>query len=213
LWLNSITLGCALVLLQMACSGGDTPVEVRQDSQRLTRIQDLEDKIRSQGELITMKDAQLADQAQELRRLRKSPTSASLDDLVHVEKIEIDQLSGGYDENRDGQPEGIRVYLRPIDQFGGRLRAAGRIHIKLLDLAAPAQKQLVGEAKWENQDLADLWYGALLSSEHYTLSVPWRNPAAPPIGKSLTILVTFTDLLTNRAFDAQRSVDVLPLTP
>ena len=195
------------------CFGGDTPKEVQQDSRRVTRIQDLEDKIRSQGELITMKDAQLAEQAQELRRLRKSPGSASIDELVHVERIEIDRLSGGYDENRDGRPDGIRVYVRPLDQFGGRLRAAGQFHIKLLDLSAPPANQLIGEAKWENKDLAELWYGALLSSEHYTLSVPWRNPGSPPVGKSITILVTFTDLLSNRSFDAQRAVDVLPLNP
>lgn len=179
----------------------------------MTRIQDLEDKIRSQGELISMKDAQLAEQAQELRRLRRTPGPASIDELVHVERIEIDRLSGGYDENRDGRPDGIRVYVRPIDQFGGRLRAAGRIHIKLLDLSATTEKQLVGEAKWDNAALADLWYGALLSSEHFTLSVPWRHPQAPPLGKSITVLVSFTDLLSNRVFDAQRVVDVLPLNP
>ncbi|MCB9855076.1 MAG: hypothetical protein H6818_05255 [Phycisphaerales bacterium] len=204
---------CALGLLVAGCFGGDTPEEVRESSERVTRIQELEDKIRTQGELLSMKDAQLADQAQELRRLRKTPSSAPLDQLIHVEKIEIDRLSGGYDENRDGRPDGIRIYLRPYDQFGGYLRASGRIHVKLLDLSAPAQNQLVGEAKWDNSELADLWYGALLSSSHYTLSVPWRNPQSPPIGKTITALVTFTDMLSNRVFDAQRAIDVIPLSP
>lgn len=204
---------CALTLMVVGCFGGDTPEEVRESSERVTRIQELEDKIRTQGELLSMKDAQLADQAQELRGLRKTPSSAPLEELIHVERIEVDRLSGGYDDNKDGRPDGIRVYLRPYDQFGGYLRAAGRIHVKLLDLTAPTQDQLVGEAKWDNRELADLWYGALMSSSHYTLSVPWRNPASPPIGKTITVLVTFTDMLSNRTFDAQRAIDVIPLTP
>lgn len=204
---------CAFPLVFTGCFGDETPKKVRDDASRVTKIQDLEDKIRTQGEMLSMKDAQLAEQAQELRQLRKSPTPAPLSELVHVEKIEIDRLSGGYDENRDGKPDGIRVYMRPIDQFGGRLRAAGDIHVKLLDLTAPENGQLVGEARWSNAELKDLWYGALMSSEHYTLSVPWRNSASPPLGKTITVLVTFKDLLTQRTFDAQRAVDVLPLTP
>lgn len=202
-----------MTLLLSGCFGDETPEAVRESSERVTRIQELEDKIRAQGELLSMKDARLAEQAQDLRQLRKSPSSTPIDELVHVEKIEIDRLSGGYDDNRDGRPDGIRVYLRPIDQFGGRLRAAGRIHVKLLDLAAPLEKQLVGEAKWDNRDLAELWFGALMSSEHYTLSVPWHMPDSPPLGRTITVLVTFHDLLTQRTFDAQRTVDVLPLTP
>ena len=200
-------------MLATGCLGEETPEKVRESSERLTRIQDLEDKIRTQGELLSMKDAQLADQAQELRRLRKAPSGAPLESLVHVERIEIDRLSGGFDDDKDGRPDGIRIYLRPYDQFGGYLRAAGRVHVKLLDLNAPVQNQLVGEAKWENSELTDLWYGALLSSSHYTLTVPWRNPQSPPVGRTITALVTFTELLSNRVFDDQRAIDVLPLTP
>jgi len=202
-----------LTLAHPGCGGGDTPDAVKESSERVTRISDLEDKVRTQGELLSMKDAELARQAQELRDLRKAPSGASLDDLIHVEKIEIDRLSGGYDDDKDGHPDGIRIYLRPYDQFGGYLRAAGRIHVRLVDLSAPPEKQLVGEAIWENDDLKDLWYGALMSSSHYTLSVPWKTPQTPPIGRTITAIATFTDMLSNRAFDTQRAIDVTPMTP
>lgn len=206
----SLALLCALSAIVAGC--GETPKEVQQSSERVTRIQELEDKVRAQGEMLAMKDAQLSQQAQELRRLRKTPSSVPIEDLVHVEKIEIDRLTGGYDENRDGKPDGIRVYLRPIDQYGDYIRAAGRIHVKLLDLTASQENQVVGESNWRNKDLKDLWYGALMS-QHYTLTIPWRNPESPPLGKTITVLVTFNDLLTKRSFDAQRAVNVLPLTP
>jgi len=189
---------------------GDTPAEVRESSQRLTRIQQLEDKVRAQGEMISMKDAELQRQSGELRRLRALPRDLSIDELVHAERIEIDRLSGGYDDNRDGRPDGLRVYFRPIDQFGGGLRATGRAHVKLLDLMAPQERQIVGEARYDAKQLAQTWFSALLTAPHYTLTVPWANPTAPPTGKTITVLVTFNDVLAGRSFDAQRAVEVVP---
>jgi hypothetical protein len=203
-----VLVACLVIL---AGCGGDTPPEIVESSERLTKIQQLEDKVRAQGEVITMKDAELQRQADELRRSRSTPGDIPVEQLVHAEKIQIDRLSGGYDENRDGQPDGIRVYFRPIDQFGGGLRATGRAHVKLLDLTAPQAKQIVGEAQYDAKQLEETWFGALLSAPHYTLTVPWKNPPTPPTGKTITVLVTFNDLLTGRSFDAQRAVEVIPL--
>lgn len=157
-----------------------------------------------------MKDAQLLRQAEEIRTLRERPTQIPLDDLIHVEKVDIDTLSGGYDDNRDGRPDGIRVYLRMYDQFKGRTRATGSIEVRLLDLSQPAERQLVGQIKLNKGQLNECWFGALFSSEHYTISVPWKDARNPPISQPITVLVSFSDLLSGSTFDAQRVVKIVP---
>jgi|GEM_PF-2019777 len=205
------------MFLLAACSvftlhgcGGDTPPEVVEDAGRLSTIQELQDKVQAQQQQLLMKDAQLKRQAVEIRELRARPTQIPLDDLVHLEKVDIDTLSGGYDENRDGRPDGIRVYLRLYDQFNGRMRATGAVEVRLLDLSQPAERQVVGQVKLDKDQLNDCWYGALLSSEHYTISVPWKDASNSPLSQPITVLVSFSDLLSGRTYDAQRVVNVVP---
>ena len=190
--------------------GGDTPPEVVESAERLSTIQELQDKVQAQQQQLLMKEAQLKRQAVEIRELRARPTEIPLDDLIHVEKVGIDSLSGGYDDDRDGRPDGIRVYLRLYNQFNGKMRATGKAEVRLLDLSQPAERQVVGQITLDKDELNKCWYGALLSSEHYTISVPWKDASNPPLTQPITVLVSFSDLLSGRTFDAQRVVKVVP---
>lgn len=144
----------------------------------------------------------------ELNRQLSVARSISEDDLKRVfypEKIEIDRLTGGFDN--DGQPgdEGVVVYLRPIDRFGDVVKVPGDITIQLYDLAAPENRQFVGEYRVPVDKAGELWHGKLMTN-HYTIKCPW--PKAPPENPTITVRVVFVDYLTKRVVSAQSTCNV-----
>ncbi len=198
----AIALPCMILFL-----GGCGSDAAMKDSARLTKIQALEDEVAAQTRLLAQKDAQLRDQAEMIQSLQNLPGGVKLADLIHVDRIEIANLSGGYDDDGDGIDDGVRVYLQPSDQHGGALRATGKVHVRLYDLNNPPESQSVGEIKLEPQELAPLWYGRFLTS-HYTLEVPWSAGAKTAPHRNITVVATFTDLLSGRSFETQTLVEV-----
>lgn len=132
--------------------------------------------------------------------------------LCPTARIEIDPKSRGYDQ--DGQPgdDGIVVYLRPYDADGDIIKAAGIIHVQVLDLAAPPTQQLITEKRWSPEETRKVWFGRLMTN-HYTLRLPWGEKG-PPRHSSVTVRVVFHDVITGETFEAQKLVTVaLPPTP
>lgn len=120
--------------------------------------------------------------------------------LFVPDRIVLDSLSGGIDE--DGKPgdEAVVVYVKPVDRFGDAIKAAGEIHVQLFDLANPPEQSLVGELRMPVAKAAEYWYGQFLTS-HYTLKCPWK--AAFPTHDEITIRVTFVNLFPPRVLTAQ----------
>ncbi|MFQ5410646.1 MAG: hypothetical protein ACE5EC_00045 [Phycisphaerae bacterium] len=199
---------CAIVLPSLTLFLGGCGMDAAmKDSARLTKIQALEDKVAAQTRLLVQKDEQLRDQAEMIQSLQNLPRGLKLADLIHVDRIDIANLSGGYDDDGDGIDDGVRVYLQPSDQHGGALRATGKVHVRLYDLNNPPESQSVGEIKLEPEELAPLWYGRFLTS-HYTLKVPWSAGAKSAPHRKITVVATFTDLLSGRSFETQALVEV-----
>lgn len=199
-WTQAI-LAVAVVSMGLACDG---PTK---GDQRITQNQELRDKVEGQARLLVEKDEQLASQAKRIQELQGLSEQRRLDALVHVDKIEIERLSGGYDDDHDGVDEGVVVYVRLLDSEGDTIKAAGGVRVRVLDLAKPEGSQLTGEAVLDAAALRPMWYGHFLTS-HYTVKVPWANGAKQSEHKSLTVHVAFTDLLSGRVFEAQRVVEV-----
>ena len=187
------------------CLNGDDP----QEGRLLTRIQELEDKVEDQARLLAEKDEHLHTQAEIIQRLRELPQDGKTRNLVQVDRIQIERLSGGYDEDRNGIDEGVAVYLRMYDREGDTIKSAGTARVKLFDLANPPGQQLVGKVEVGPDELADMWYGRFLTA-HYTLRVPFEttNDESRPHHPNITVLASFTDLLTGRSFEDQRVVKV-----
>jgi hypothetical protein len=124
-----------------------------------------------------------------------------LEDLYYPVRLEIERLSGGYDE--DGKPgdDGVVVYIRPIDSDGDAIKAAGSISVELFDLANPDGEHMVGQMALSLEQARKVWYGRLWT-QHYTVKCPWLN-ARPPEHSEVTIRVTFTDYLSGQTLYAQ----------
>lgn len=130
-----------------------------------------------------------------------------LDLLYYAESIEIEQLSGGYDDDKQPGDDGVIVYLRPLDRVGDPIKAAGDIRIELFDLAAPEGEQKIGECIIPVTEAQNMWYGRFMTY-HYTIRCPWEG--RPPANPDVTVRASFIDYLTGKELNATREVRVLP---
>ena len=174
-------------------------------SNRITESQALEDKLIAQQQAIAQRDRQIAEQSNLIQELRKLKGDRSIEKLYHVEKIEVERLSGPYDDDRDGKSDGIVTYLSLFDQDGDVCKSAGSASVRLLDLSS-RPPTTIAEANWTAEQLRPLWYGRFMT-QHYTLRIPWPPSLKDHPPAKLTILAQFTDSLTGKTFEAQREVD------
>lgn len=195
-------LGLLGVLVGAGCGSATQPGTA-------TELQRLRDQIINLNQQLSARQEQVREQALRIQELQGLSGERTLDRLVHVRRIEMDRLSGGYDVDRDGVHEGVVVYLRLLDaeQGGDAVKAAGSVRVRLLDLARPPESQTIGEIHLSPEQLRPLWYGRFLTS-HYAVRVPWAGRDARPTQKTITVLVYYTDLLTGQTFNIQGSVEV-----
>ena len=200
-WTLSPVFAVALGLSNLACIPDNT------DTARVTEIQHLRDKLEAQQRVLVTKDEELNAQAASIQELQGLSDERAVERLVHVARVELASLTGGYDDDHDGVHECVKVYLRLVDQDGDTIKAAGSAHARLLDLAKPPETQLVGELKLGLDELRPLWYSRF-STGHYTLKVPWAGGAKRAEHKAITIHARFTDLLSGQTFETQQVVEV-----
>lgn len=200
---RNIAILCAL----LGSSLGSACRPAESGDPHIAQIQSLEDKSREQARQIAAKDAELENQQKVIQELRGLEGPRRLENLVRVGSIQIERLSGGYDDDGDGTHEGFVVYLRMQDQDGDVIKAAGSARVQLFDLSPEGAGQIVGQAQLEPDALRQSWYGKLMTS-HYTIKVPWTDGKHPG-NKSITAVVNFTELLTGRTFEAQHAAAVL----
>ena len=123
-------------------------------------------------------------------------------ELLNVpERIEIERMSGGYDDDKVAGDDGVVVYLRPFDSVGDVIKATGDIEIQLWDLAGTPDELLVGQYFLDAEHAREHWYGKMITN-HYTIKCPWRSEA--PRHNEITIRVLFTDYITGKVLTHQR---------
>lgn len=172
----------------------------------IKQIQELQDKVADQGRIIAQKDEALKAQAQTIRELQAGGKGPS-NQLVAADKIVLEGLSGGYDDNSDGKEEGVVLYLQVLDADGETIKSSGSASVKLYDLSRPEGQQLLLSTNFAPEQLKPLWYGRFMTA-HYTLKFPYNDKFQPPSGGKLTAVVNFVELLTGRSFDIQQLISV-----
>jgi len=152
--------------------------------------------------------ARVAEQSEQIGSLQ-ALGDKRLDKLFHVTRIELGRYTGGIDIDKRPGHDGVRVYVKPIDQHGSTLKAAGSVTVQIYDLALPAEKTLIGTYTWTVGQAAKMWKSGFVAYQ-YSLTCPWKT--APPKHRDLTVRVTFLDYLTGKTFTAQKLCKVnLPL--
>jgi len=189
---------CLLVGV-VGCDGGDNEILWEQNR-----------KLRQDNAGLSLEITQLQAEKKELetRILKVLPgldTETRLANLVTVKKIEIAKRTGFYDKDNDGTKEKLIVYVRPIDEMGDCVKAAGEIEVQLWDLNRPAEKALLGQWQKGPGQLKKLWADTFMSSS-YRLTFPVPDKITGREG-ALTLKVSFIEYLTGATVKAQRVID------
>lgn len=128
--------------------------------------------------------------------------------LVVPVKIELDKLTGGYEEPGQAGDAGVVAYVMPIDADGDVVKVAGSIVMDVFDLANPPEQHLVAHAELDVDNTRKAWHGRLFA-HHFTVKCPWPPPnRKPPEHRDLTVRVKFTDYLTGKTFMAQTTCKI-----
>jgi hypothetical protein len=141
---------------------------------------------------------QLKEQLETLMGIDKP---ARIEALSTLASIELTNRSGLYDKNNDGKKEMLIVYLKPIDDMGDVVKAAGEVEIQLWNLNAKPQESLLKEWAIEPKELKKDWSGSLLTCYY---KMPFDvNSVLTGKEKDLTLKAQFTDYLTGKVLKAQ----------
>ncbi len=188
-------LAAGLMAAALVASGCQSPAEVqlrREVSELQTTVQSRDNQVAAQRAAIDELNSQLA--------VARAISEDDLKVLFYPDHLVIDKLTGGADYDNKPGDDGVTVYLRPIDRDGDLVKVPGDITIQLYDLAAPAQKNFIGEYRVPVDRCGKLWHGKLWTG-HFSIKCPW--PSGPPEHSEVTVRALFVDYLTKRVVSAQ----------
>ncbi len=175
----------------------DEVLELQRDNRELHgQLRQAKETISAQHETLSRKDEQI----NSLSKLGPE----RLEVLFAVEKIKLSRYTGGFDPDKTGGDDGVRVYMIPQDEGGRTVTAAGSVEIDVFDLAQKEESLLMSYSFTAAQ-AKDHWQGGGLAN-HYSFTCLWKD--ALPTGNEITIRVKFIDYLTGRTFTATKQCPI-----
>ena len=169
--------------------------------------------LKRENEKLKEQNQQLKEQLETLMGINKP---ARIEAVSAISSIELTNRCGIYDKsnavrrpqaedsNDTGKKKMLMVYLRPIDDMGDVLKAAGAVKIELWNLNAKPAESLLKSWEIEPKDLKKKWSGSLLTS-YYKLPFD-VNSILTGKEKEITLRVEFTDYLTGKILKEQRVI-------
>ncbi len=142
---------------------------------------------------------------QQLEGLMGINKQARIDAISTITSIDVTRRSNLYDKNDDKKKETLVVYIRPIDDMGDCIKAAGSVEIQLWNLSAESNEALLKSWEIEPEELKKTWSGSLLTS-YYKLQFDVSDILTGK-EKDLTLKVQFTDYLTGKVLKVQRVIN------
>jgi outer membrane murein-binding lipoprotein Lpp len=153
-------------------------------------------------EKLEQENQQLRNQVKTLQGLDPNERLAAVDVL---EKIAIGSRTGLYDKDGDGTKESLVVYIEPTDIAGDRVKAAGRVDLRLWNLDAEgSQNALLKEWRVQPEQLKGCW-AATLMTHYYRLTFGVADILKPD-ETGLVVKVKFVDYVSGKVLEDQRAV-------
>lgn len=121
-----------------------------------------------------------------------------------LRSVKITGLTNFYDKDEDGVREALVVYIKPTDQTGDIIKAAGTVHVQLWNLNESSDQALLGEWQVSPAELQKLWFDTLVAASYrmvFDAALTAEVRAQP-----LTVKVTFADYLTGEIFSDQQII-------
>ena len=193
---------CVYIFLFLFSLAGCRNTELEKAQLQIEQLQAQKTTLADKVTLLEKENGQLAKQIQTLRSFG---TTIDYKDIYDLQRINIADYTNVYDNNDDGKKETLIVYLKPIDAYGDKIKAAGVVEVQLWDLDKPAEQALLKQWKIEPAELKRYWVVALLGV-NYRLSFNIEGVVAN-YDHPLTIKVKFTDYLSGKTFEEQKVIN------
>ncbi len=182
----------ALLLAAPGCS------LFRSDDKLQQQLQDCRGELQKvQRQRDELQDMSL-DQQKQIRSLQDLGPRR-LEKLYHVKSIEIGRYTAGVDNDTKPGDDAVKVFIRPLDQNGDVIKAAGDMTIQLFDLSLAPKNTLIGQCRHGVDELTKYWASGFLTYQ-YTFECSWKTP---PKGAEVTVRAEFVDYLTGKHHVAQ----------
>ncbi len=167
-------------------------IELRKQNQQL---EDQVRQLRAENDQLTSDIRRLESDVETLPTLPQE----RLAQLWTVAGLRFGRLTG-IDRRSEGHP--LKVYLKPVDDEGATIKAAGKIIVEAFDLNAAQTR--IGSWEIPLAEARRMWNSGGMLNE-YILTLPWEGEP-PAEGRKLLVKVTFEDALTQRTFEARTDV-------
>lgn len=200
---NAVLLcSCALAALVAGCES--SPIRKNPLAEKVDKLRQEKRELTRHIEHIESRNNDLEKQVNALHGL---PDDIKLKELCDLQRVKITKYTNLFDRDKDGKKETLIVYLQPIDQDGDIIKAAGDVHVQLLNLDKDKDPALLGKWHITPNKLRKLWFNALLKTNYrLTFDVSQK---VETFEEPLTVTVTFTDYLTGKVFEEQRLIKPL----
>lgn len=185
---------CLGVLLPAGCEPPEPP---RLDANTLLEIEQLRSANRD-----------LRRDVRDLERQVETLTGLGdkrMERLYQVRRIRLGSITGGAEFDDVEGDDGVKVAVSPIDQHGSVIKAVGSVRVRVMDLAALEDRNIVAECEYDANATAERWFGGMFGG-YYGFECNW--PSGPPAREELTVRVEFTEYLSGKTFAEQKTIRI-----
>lgn len=195
-------IGVALIGAALVWMAGCTSYSKQYDeaSEKLVQSQKQNESLQKTVKDLTAANSQCQQQVTALQNLTPEQRKEAIPSIV---ELTINKRSGIYPAETEDRKTRLLVYLRPMDDSGDAVKAAGSVHVELWDLDKPAAQAMLNSWDVTAKELKTMWSGSLLA-DFYRLR--FEVPSDYLTRKNLTLKVTFTDYFTGKVLSAQMAV-------
>jgi outer membrane murein-binding lipoprotein Lpp len=199
---------CCILLLAGCQEKAKTPKAPKASKPLVgAKAEQSEVSIKRENEKLKAENQQLEEQ---IKTLTDIDRLARTEAISTISSIEMTNRCGIYDKKSDDSNSTAKnkmliVYLRPIDDMGDCIKAAGALKIELWNLNAKPDEALLKSWGIEPKDLRRKWSGSLLTS-YYKLQFDVHSILTGK-EKELTLKAEFTDYLTGKILKAQQVIN------
>lgn len=186
-----------IVLVLSGCSDGQIATE--NDGLRRQVLE-----LRKENEQLRQRETELTFELQQDSRRPDALPPEIRENTPHVASISIGPRSHVRDQDDDGIPDRILVYVTPADGYGRFIQLVGSLSMHAVILPPDADAITIGRVTLEPFELRAA-YRSGITGTHYTIELPIENLPKP--AESTCILrVLFEDGLTGQQRSAEHEV-------
>jgi hypothetical protein len=195
---------CALITA-FGCESAGTPGKQAAPTQ-VEQLTAQKAKLQSKLEEAQTENEQLKKQIESLSLL---PGDKRAGAVYQLQAVKIGGYTNLYDEDKNGTKEKLIVYVRPADETGDIIKAAGAVDVQLWDLKKKESEALLAQWRVEPNELKRQWFHSILADNYRltfdvaALVAESATQTADKSDKPLTVKITFTDYLSGRTFTDQ----------